>query len=60
MQNETFYILFVAMLGILVCVEILYVSLNIMHLIMKSITNNQLLGEKLSICKAFHDQMHHF
>ena len=56
MRNKKVQISFVTKIRTLVRVEILYVALNMMHLIMKSVTNIQVLGKKLSISNAFHDQ----
>ena len=57
-QKITLRISFVTKIRILVCVEILYEALNMMHLNMKSLTNFQVLGIISSVYKTFHDQMH--
>ena len=58
MQIETFNFSFVTKIRTLVHVEILYVALNMMHLIMKSVTNTYFSPKNLTVCNAFHDQMY--
>ena len=58
-QKISFKLSFVTKIRTLVCVGILYVAFNNVLLIMKSLINTWIFPQNLTVCKAFHDQMHH-